>query len=523
MKLTILATSDMHGYVLPTNYAEVGQDLPIGVAKVATKMQERQLAAGADAVLKIENGDFIQGSPLSYYIAKQPQHTAADLTQVINQLGYDVGVLGNHEFNYGIDYLQQAIASYQHPILAANVLGANGRPFFGQPYVILEKAGVKVAVLGVVTQYIPHWEQPTTIAGLTFKGLVETAKQYVPKLRELADVVVVAYHGGFERDLTTGEPTELLTGENEGWQLLHEVAGIDALVTGHQHREIAAVINGVPVVQPGSRGAFVGEIMLDLEREAETNQVKVLHAEAAIHSVADVKPDEAILASIAKLSEDLEVWLDQPVGQVKGDMRIADPMMARFHEHPYVEFINKVQMAASGAKISGTALFNNEGRGFGNTITMRDIITNYIYPNTLAVSRISGADLKAALEQTADYLKLTEAGKLVFNPRFIKPKPQYYNYDMYEGVDYTLDMTQPKGQRVTRLQFEGHDVAPDEELEVVINQYRAVGGGNYAMFTPEKIIREVQIDMTELIADYLREHPVLDATVNDNFVVLPEQ
>src|SRR5699024_589333 len=116
MKLTILATSDMHGYVLPTNYAEVGQDLPIGVAKVATKMQERQLAAGADAVLKIENGDFIQGSPLSYYIAKQPQHTAADLTQVINQLGYDVGVLGNHEFNYGIDYLQQAIASYQHPI-----------------------------------------------------------------------------------------------------------------------------------------------------------------------------------------------------------------------------------------------------------------------------------------------------------------------------------------------------------------------------------------------------------------------
>ena len=522
MKLTILATSDMHGYVLPTNYAEPGLDLPFGAAKAATKMKELVAASGTDPVIKIENGDFIQGSPLSYYVAKQAQHTAADLTQVVNQMGYDVGILGNHEFNYGMDYLQQAIASYNHPILSANVLGANGRPFFGQPYVILEKGGLKVAILGVVTQYIPHWEQPGTIKGLQFKGLVETAKQYVPKLRELADVVVVAYHGGFERDLKTGEATELLTGENEGYQLLQEVKGIDALVTGHQHREIAAEINGVPVIQPGHRGAFVGEIQLELERDA-SGDVRVIGSTAAIHSVADSKPDAKIMAAVEQLNQDLEVWLDQPVGKVEGDMRITDPMMARFHEHPYVEFINKVQLSASQAKVSGTALFNNEGRGFGETITMRDIITNYIYPNTLAVSEISGSDLRAALEQTADYLQLAEGGKLIFNPRFIKPKPQYYNYDMYEGVDYTLDLTRPKGERVTRLQFEGHDVTADEKLEVVVNQYRAVGGGNYAMFTPEKIIREVQIDMTELIADYLREHPVLQATVNNNFLVLPEQ
>ncbi|WP_270520851.1 bifunctional metallophosphatase/5'-nucleotidase [Enterococcus asini] len=518
MKLTILATSDMHGYVLPTNYADT-TDQPYGVAKVATKMKELT-AAATGPVIKIENGDFIQGSPLSYYVAKQGEQNPALLTKVVNQIGYDVGLLGNHEFNYGPEYLQKAINSYEHPILAANVLGENGRPYFGQPYVIIEKAGVKVAILGVVTQYIPHWEQPSHIKGLHFQSLVETAKQYVPKLRELADVVIVAYHGGFERDLETGEATELITGENEGYELLHSVSGIDALITGHQHREIAGVVNGVPVIQPGSFGRFVGEIVLDLKKTA--TGVTVTGASASIHPVADCQPDTGILASVAELNQNLETWLDQPVGRVEGDMRIQDSMKARLKEHPYVEFINKVQMEASGAPISGTALFNNEGKGFDETITMRNIITNYIYPNTLAVSQITGADLRQALEQTANYLAL-EDGKIVFNPRFIKPKPQYYNYDMYEGVDYTIDLRQPVGSRVIELRFNGQPVQATDTLEVVINQYRAVGGGNYAMFTPEKIQREVQIDMTELIADYLRRHPVIQATVNENFQILPQE
>ncbi|WP_368259590.1 metallophosphoesterase, partial [Enterococcus sp. 2201sp1_2201st1_C11_2201SCRN_220225] len=125
MKLTILATSDMHGYVMPMNYADA-TDQPYGVAKVATKIKELT-AAAPGPVIKIENGDFIQGSPLSYYVAKQGDQNPATLTQVVNQIGYDVGLLGNHEFNYGPDYLQKAINSYEHPILAANVLGENGR------------------------------------------------------------------------------------------------------------------------------------------------------------------------------------------------------------------------------------------------------------------------------------------------------------------------------------------------------------------------------------------------------------
>lgn len=519
MEIKILETSDMHGYVLPTNYSERNMDMPFSTAKVATVMKQlKQEATGP--VIQIENGDFIQGSPLSYFVRKQDHHEAKDFTKVLNYLEYDLGILGNHEFNYGLDYLHEAIDSYHHPILCANILTKEGKQAFGAPYHIFEKEGVKIAVLGLTTPYIPHWEQPATVKDLTFVSAVETAKKYVPELRQQADVVIVTYHGGFERDLETGEPTELLTGENEGYALATEVPGIDALVTGHQHRVIATKVNGIPVIQPGYRGAYVGEITLQVERVE--GRYQVVSSDAQLHATADVPADPAVLTMFEDLQAEVEDWLDTPVGKVVGDMTITDPEGARLVEHPYIEFINKVQMEATGADISGTALFNNEGRGFKSEIAMRDVITNYIYPNTLAVLRITGADLRAALERVATYFIVTD-GTVQFNPKYIEPKPQYYNYDMYEGIEYTLDFARPFGDRVTQLNYHGAPVKDTDELEVVTNQYRAVGGGNYAMFKPEKIVREVQIDMTELIADYLKKHPVIEATANHNFTTLPAQ
>ena len=518
MKVTILATSDMHGYILPTNFSEKGMDLPFGTAKVATVMHKmKQEAQGP--VIQIENGDFIQGSPLSYYIRKKDEVGVEALTAIPNHMGYDVGVLGNHEFNYGMEYLKEAIASYQYPILAANVLDKEGNPVLGKPYVIFEKEGVKIAILGVVTQYIPNWEQPATIEGLHFLSLVETAQKYVPILKEQADIVIVSYHGGFERHLETGEPTELLTGENEGYELLKTVKGIDAFVTGHQHREIATKLFGVPVIQPGYRGSYIGKIELTIEKTLNGYAVRESHA--ALIPTKNEQADPEIIELVQTVSDDVEVWLDQTLGTVHGNMRIEDPNQARLIEHPYVEFINRVQMEASGAPISATALFNNEGKGFNSTITMRDVITNYIYPNTLAVLKLTGKELRAALERTADFFVVSE-GEIKFNPIYVEPKPQYYNYDMYEGIDYTIDFQKPSGQRVVTLNYQGTCLEEDQEIELVTNQYRAVGGGNYDMFGPEKIVRVIQIDMTELIAEYLRNHPVIEAKVNHNFQTLPK-
>lgn len=324
MKITLLATSDVHGYIYPTNYA-TDQEQPYGYAKIASRIKQIR-ETSPDPLYVIDNGDFIQGSPFSYYLAKQQDHHVSELTNVLNEMDVDASILGNHEFNYGLSYLEQAIASYYHPVLSANILTSKGDPYFGQPYVMIEKQGIKVAILGLTTQYIPHWEQPETIKDLQFVSAVEAAKQYVPKLRELADVVVVAYHGGFEKDLETGEPTEALTGENEGFQLLQEVTGMDALITGHQHRVIATKVNGVPIIQPGYRGEFLGKIELSLERTV--NGYRVSDGKAELISLVTDEADEDILSLVQKTENELQTWLDQPVGEVQGDMKITDPMQA---------------------------------------------------------------------------------------------------------------------------------------------------------------------------------------------------
>ncbi|MGB3159767.1 MAG: bifunctional UDP-sugar hydrolase/5'-nucleotidase [Carnobacterium sp.] len=521
MKLTILATSDIHGYIRPTNFSTKTQDKPFGALKVATVLKDEKEAADGP-VLTIENGDFIQGSPFSYYVARhRGKKSSEDLATVLNMMEYDVGVIGNHEFNYGKEYLCQAISAVKYPVLAANILNEAGEPAFGKAYEIFEKDGIKIAVLGLTTTYIPNWEHPDHIKGLTFKNGVETAKELVPHLRELADVVVISYHGGFERDLKTGEIAEPLTGENEAYQLMTEVPGVDALITGHQHRLIATKINNIPVIQPGYRGEAVGKITLTIEKNEE-NRYVVTGSEARLISTTDALTDKAMSEKLAGVFKEVDEWLDQPLGKVEGDMCIQNAHHARAIEHPYVEFIQKVQMEATKTDISGTALFVNEGKGFGETITMRDVVTNYTYPNTLAVLRVTGADLRGAIELSAAYFRAENDGEIGINPNFIHPKPQYYNYDMYEGVDYTINAKRPIGKRVVKLMYRGKPVQQTDQLDITLNQYRAVGGGNYKMYTPDKIIREVQIDMSELIADYLMKNPLIKAEVDHNFKVIAE-
>lgn len=509
MKIQFLSTSDLHGYIYPTDFRQRNQSLAFGATKV--KQLVNQLEAAGHPLLKIDNGDFLQGSPLSYYVAKREGHLMADM---MNAMGFDAGVLGNHEFNYGREYLEATIAKLNYPIICANILKEDGQSLTGHPYVILEKAGIKIALLGLTTPYIPHWEQPTTVKGLTFKSAVETAKEYLPQLKELADIVVVSYHGGFERDLVSGLPTETLTGENEGYKLLYEVHGIDVLLTGHQHRELAFTTESCALTQPSDKGRFLGAVTVDYDQQTKT----ITKRQAELIPVTG-EEDPTMQQTFLPVLAEVEDWLDQQIGQVEGDMTINNPMAVRSEGHPYIEFIQQVQMAATGTDISGTALFDNNGTGFGSDICMRDVVTNYIYPNTLAVLKVTGSELRQALERTATYFDIAD-GELVVSPAFLSPKVEHYNYDLYAGIDYTIDVTQPKGQRITRFNYHGQPIDDQQVLEVVVNQYRAVGGGDYAMFGADKIIREVTVDMTELIADYLQQHPVIQAVETKNFNVI---
>lgn len=514
----IIYTSDVHGHVLPLHYG-TNEEADHGLAKYASVVKQKQKEN--ENIIIIDNGDLIQGTPLMTHYANAHADVENPMIAIMNQIGIDAAVMGNHEFNFGKKIIQHAVEQSSFPWLAANIIDEKtGEPFFGKPYTTkILPNGVKVAVLGITTHYIPNWEREENIEGIQFENAFSSAKKWVNTIHQEEDVdlLIVSYHGGLERDAETGEATENLTGENQGYEMAEKVEGIDLLLTGHQHRILTGQIGDCLVVQAGKHAEMYGEIDIELEWQGRWNITK---KQAKVQPVKGALPDENILQYIEPLEQSTQTWLDQPIGFVDGDMTITDPFQARVEKHPFIEFVNNVQLEVSVADISLTALFDNEAKGFAETVTMRDIVTNYKYPNTLVVLSLTGQEIKDALEKSATYFALDQNGKITVNPAYLEPKPQHYNYDMWENIEYTIQVSKPEGARVGDIYFDGKPLERNRKYKVVMNNYRASGGGDFDMFKNKPIVKELQQDMVEIISAYFHKHQTVQATVTKNFSVL---
>ena len=515
MQVSIISTSDVHGYFRADDFRRPLQNDGLGLTRAATVIETlREQAAPEDVIITIENGDFIQGSPLTNYIEKVDQSAVSLYDDLAETIGYDVRILGNHEFNYGRDYLERVLGQ-NDLLLNANVLEeTSGEPFIGRPYTIIERGGVKVGVIGLITKYVPNWEQPANIHGLTFADPVEVATRYADELRPQVDVLVLAYHGGFAEDLETGEPLERLTGENQGYQLL-QIPGVDAVVTGHQHRTLAAVINHVATTQPGYRADQVGLMTLTLNDERQ-----ITNRDAQLIATAVFPENDAVKAVVEPVHVATNHWLDTAVGHVGHNMQVTNHFEARLHSHQFIALVNQVQMDVTQTTIANTALFNNEVKGLADEVTLRDIMTNYIYPNTLVVEKLTGQDIKDALEVNARYFVLDDNGQPTVNPAFLEPKVEHYNYDVWSGIDYTFDLRRREGERVIEVLVDGEPIDLAGEYEVAMNNYRAGGAGNFASFSLDKVVREVQRETADLIGDYIMSHPDIKIDQPTNFHVI---
>ncbi|WP_188456859.1 bifunctional metallophosphatase/5'-nucleotidase [Virgibacillus oceani] len=520
-KITLLYTSDVHGNALPIMYG-TNEPADIGLAKYSTVV--KQARSDNKHVIVLDNGDLIQGTPLMTHYVKEHADSENPMVGIMNKIGIDAGVIGNHEFNFGKKVLTDAINLSDFPWLSANCLDAKtGKPYFGTPYRMIQlENGIKVAIVGVTTHYIPNWEAPDHIEGIHFADACSTLKKWVEHIHqaEQPDVLIASYHGGFERDIETAEPTETLTGENQGYQMCEVIDGIDVLLTGHQHRQLTGAIHDVLVVQPGFNAQSYGEITIDLKKGSDKWQIH--NKNAAIHTLDGVESDPAIIDYMQAIESSTQKWLDQPIGYIEGDMTITDPLQARKQKHAFIEFIHQVQMDAAGADISVTSLLNNSSRGFGSVVTMRDIVSNYMYPNTLVVLELTGADIIAALEKSAAYFTVNMDGEIDVNPAYVEPKPQHYNYDMWEGIDYTINAGKQIGSRLENVTHNGEPIQLNNTYHVVLNNYRANGGGNYDMFKNKPIVREIQKDTVEIIRAYFERYPTVKATQTQNFNVIAQ-
>ncbi|NIK71579.1 bifunctional UDP-sugar hydrolase/5'-nucleotidase [Paenibacillus sp. BK720] len=519
VKCVILVTSDIHGYIHPVDY-RTREEIPSGLAKLATLIKEERTKC--PNLLLIDNGDMLQGSPFAAYAAA---HAAGihPCIEVMNSLQYDAAVPGNHEFNYGFAKLAKAVEASRFPWLSSNLLTKeSGVPALGRPYLVKRiEDKLKVVILGATTHYIPHWEKGSHIEGLDFRDTLEAVTAWVAYIREheQPDLLVVSYHGGFERDLDNGQATERLTGENQAYAICMEVPGIDALITGHQHRLIAEELNGVLVVQTGSNGQALGHLAFEFEH-GDDGWRTVSKTARLLKPEANTAADEEVEALTREMEKRTQDWLDQPIGTTEGDLSVRDPFECRRSPHPFVQFIHAVQLEATSAEISAAALLSEESKGFGAVITVRDVLSAFVYPNTLTVLRLTGEDIRLALEQSAAYFELGADGKPGVSKAYLQPKAQHYNYDMWAGIEYDIDLSLPIGKRITRLFRNGRPLAMTAEYSVVMNSYRAGGGGNFDMFRGKPVLYEGAEDMADIAVGYIRSKGRLTASEDRNWRIM---
>lgn len=502
MKIVIYQTSDLHGYIYPTNYVN---DQPLGFLKIASYILNDE--KNYDASLKIDCGDLVQGSALTHFLSKQ----AIEENPIIKGLefiNYNVYVLGNHEFNYGLEYLTNAYNKVSDKVINANI---KGLPFNTKPYEVFDFNGFKIGCIGFTTVYIPNWEQEVNIKNLEFLDIVKQYAKYEKELKDKCDFIIVCYHGGFEKSLDEHmTPTEALTKENQGSELLENFDSINMILSGHQHRSFITKIKDVICSQPMHNGQSFTKIVIDTES-------KDISYELIDVSKLNNEIDKKLESIFTQTQKDLDVYLDKIIGEFDKDMRVDDIFLARLKGHPFINFLHQVQLDVSGADFSALSVFDS-AIGFSKKISVRDVLINYPYPNTLKVLEVTGKQLKEAIEKSATYFVI-EDKKIGINKDFLVPKVQHYNYDTYGGLEYKIDLSRDFYDRVVCMKKNGKDISMNDTYTIVLNNYRASNTSIYPAYEGCRVVKEINLDMSEIILDYIQKHKKIIVDDNYNYFI----
>ncbi|WP_019137042.1 bifunctional metallophosphatase/5'-nucleotidase [Cellulomonas massiliensis] len=543
--LTIMGTTDLHGNVFNWDYfkdAEYDDSAhnDVGLAKVSTLVNQVRREKGARNTLLVDAGDTIQGTSLAYYYAKVDPITDGGthpMAAAMNAIGYDAAALGNHEFNYGIPYLRAFERQLDFPLLGANALSdRTNRPAF-DPYVITtvrpaHGKPVKVGILGLTNPGIAIWDKANVEGKLHFDGLVEQARRWVPELRRKgADVVLVSAHSGADTSSSYGDA--LPFPENAATLVAQQVPGIDAILVGHAHQEIAERVvtnqqTGKEVVlsEPLRWGERLS--LFDVELRQVHGRWRVQDVSASVRNTNTVPEDPRIVRLLQDEHATVVDYVNSVIGTSTEAMSAAT---ARYEDTAALDFINHVQAEAVKAELTGAdaqlpvlsiaAPFNREAAIPAGEVSVRDVAGLYIYDNTLLGIKLTGAQVKAYLEKSTEYFRGvpgpgTYAADAVTNaPTGTAPNgTPDYNYDVMGGLDapltYDIDLSAPVGSRITHLAYGGTPVADGQEFVVAINNYRQSGGGSFPGVVGAPVVYNRQVEIRQLLIDWVTQHQVVD-------------
>ncbi|MEV0269434.1 5'-nucleotidase C-terminal domain-containing protein [Hamadaea sp. NPDC050747] len=529
--LTLLGTSDLHGNVYNWDYYKDKEyddsaHNDVGVAKLATLVNQIRAERQGKATLVLDAGDTIQGTPLATFYAKQEPITSTGEThpmaRSMNVIDYDAVTLGNHEFNYGLPLLDLWIRQLGFPALAANAVdAATGQPAY-QPYVIKKVSlgedapTLRVGILGLTNPGVAIWDRGNVEGKLEFRDMVATALKWVPIMRaQGADIVLVSAHGG---DSGTSSYGPELPNENPAALIAQQVPDIDAILFGHAHNEVVQRfvtndITGEQVLlsEPSKWGQRLTRMDFTLTRERGV--WRVASKRSTMLNTNTVVEDPAVLDAVRAQHNKTVAYVNQVVAQSVVELSAAE---SRYKDTAILDYINKVQTDTVAAAMASTqyatlpvlsiaAPFSRTAVFPAGDVRIKDVAGLYIYDNTLEAVLISGAEVRAYLEYSAKYFRTLAVGAPVDPETINDPAVPDYNYDTLSGVDYDIDISKPIGQRITKLTHAGTDtpVADADQFVIAVNNYRRSGGGNFPgivktqVYNEQKEIRQLLIDWAQ--------------------------
>lgn len=520
--ITILGTSDMHGNIWGFSYEDSKETDNNGMARLYTYIQ--QVRAENPNTILIDAGDDIQGTIMTDDIYNKIPEEPHPVVAAMNYMGYDAMTLGNHEFNWGIDTMQKILSQAQFPVLAANVKDASGGFVTGAGWTIVEKDGVKVAVIGVVTPDVPIWDGGKEgVEACTYEAANTAVKNAIAEIGDGADVIVVSAHMGMYAEFDEDG------GSDSAQKILDDNPEIDVLQVAHNHVVVSetqgdTVIGGV---RNGGRDIARFDLTLDQNNHVTDATVEIV-------DMTGVTPSQA-LRDIELVKESHQKTIDFITGGGSGEDgeggaalgsttakfqpvdEIAGLPEGKLQDTAVMDLINKVQLENSGADVSAAALFKDTSDLPEGDINYGNIFDIYKFDNTLYRVTVTGKELKGYMEWAAACYNQWVPGDINIS---FDPEYPGYLYDMFAGVDYEIDLSQPKGERIKNVMFKGAPLQDDQTLTLAVNNYRYSSALKAQNLIAGKKEWESSNSIRDMIVAYLAEHSPISPEVDNNWKIV---
>lgn len=548
VNVKIIETSDVHGAIFPYDLVN---DRPSNssLAQVMTYLNEQRSDTN-QFVFLLDNGDILQGDPVVYYYNFEKTDTLHLYADVMNYMKYDAATIGNHDIETGHNVYDKFNEEINFPWLAANaVRTSDGQPYF-KPYTTIERGGIKIAVLGLITPAIPKWLPEKIWDGMQFDDMIQTAEKWVKKIRETEqpDLLIGLFHAGVNYNYS-GEDSTTYKNENASKLIAEKVAGFDVIFVGHDHEGWNFKTrnpNGKEVLvlgtQASARTLAVANIILKFDKFCGFFASDKMSGE--IVEVKNYKPDEEFMKRFSPAFDEVKKYVSRPIGKFTKSISSRD---ALFGPSEFVDLINTVQLELTETDISFTAPLSFNATIKEGDLFVKDMFNLYRYENLLYTIEMSGQEIKDYLEfsygnwfnqmkNENDNLlryRLDENGNIIYSQRSNSPElyERFYNFDAAAGIDYVVDVTTPIGERVSILQLsDGRKFELKTKYKVAVNSYRGNGGGDHltkgAKIPKEelnkRVISSTDKDLRYYMMKWIEEKKSLEPKLLGNWKVIPE-